>query len=160
MQVEGRKQFVCDFCSKVCKSKGGLTRHRNSKHPSEQGQSSRAVPQPTQIVSSEKVRAFIGDIGQHLTDEKLHKKEYIAEVSKLHPSDSFVQFLNTILSKFKRRKNHNKLLEQFYGKTTAHWKEYFNPCKDQKIVFLMLIHLPERLVSFLEDSQDTSSAKV
>ena len=54
-KVEGRKQFPSDFCSKVCKSKGGLTRHQNNKHPSEQGQSSRSLPEPMQIVSSEKV---------------------------------------------------------------------------------------------------------
>ena len=113
-----------------------------------------------QIFSSKKVEALISDIGQHLTDEKLYKKERIAEVLKLKPSESFVKFLNNILSKFKRQKNHNKLLEQFYGKTTAHWEEYFNPCKDQQIVFLMLIYLPEHLVAFLENSQDTSSAKV
>ena len=159
-QVEGRNQFPCDFCDKVCKSKGGLTRHRRSKHTAEQGQSSRAVPEPLQVVSSEKVKELIGDIGKHLTDEKLYKKEDIAEVLKLQPTDSFVKFPNSILSKFKNRKNHNKLLQQFYGKTNAHWEEYFHPCKAQKIVFLMLIHLPERLVAFLEDSQDKSSPKV
>ena len=146
-----RKHFPCDFCSKICKSKGGLTRHRNSKHPNEQGQSSRSVPEPMQVVSGEKIKELIGDIGQHLTNERLYKEEDIAEVLKFQPSDSFVKFLNTILSKFKRRKNHNKLLEQFYDNTTAYWKEYFNPCKDQKVVFPMLIHLPERLVAFLED---------
>ena len=104
-----------------------------------------------QVVSGEKIEELIGDIGQHLKNERLYKEEHIAEVLKLQPSDSFVKFLNTILSKFKRRKNHNKLLEQFYGNTNAYWEEYFNPCKDQKIVFLMLIHLPERLVAFLED---------
>ena len=87
LKVEGRKQFPCDFCSKFCKSKGGLTRHRNSKQPSEQGQSS--LPEPMQIVSSEKVEALISDIGQHLTDEKLYKKEHIAEVLKLKHRESF-----------------------------------------------------------------------
>ena len=86
-----------------------------------------------QIVSSEKVEALISDIGQHLTDEKLYKKEHIAKVLKLKSSESFVKFLNNILSKFKRRKNHNKLLEQFYGKTTAHWEEYFNPLRIKRL---------------------------
>ncbi|CAB3991300.1 Zinc finger, C2H2 type family [Paramuricea clavata] len=31
--VEGAKHFQCPDCPKVCKSKGGLTRHRRSKHP-------------------------------------------------------------------------------------------------------------------------------
>ena len=31
-EIEGKKSFECDKCDKVCKSKGGLTRHTNSKH--------------------------------------------------------------------------------------------------------------------------------
>ena len=31
LEMEGKKSFHCDVCSKVCKSKGGLTRHHNSK---------------------------------------------------------------------------------------------------------------------------------
>lgn len=31
-EIEGKKSFPCDKCEKVCKSKGGLTRHTNSKH--------------------------------------------------------------------------------------------------------------------------------
>jgi hypothetical protein len=95
-QAERRNQFPCDFCDKVCKSKGGLTRHRRSKHTAEQGQSSRAVPEPLQIVSSKKVKELISDIGKHLTDEKLYKKEDIAEVLRLQPTDSFVKFFNGI----------------------------------------------------------------
>ena len=97
LKVQGRQQFPCDFSSKVCKSKGGLTRHRNNKHPSEQGQSSRSLPEPMQIVSSEKVEALISDIGQHLTNEKLYKKEHLAEVLKLKPSESFC--LNNFMAK-------------------------------------------------------------
>ena len=31
-EIEGKKSFPCPNCTKVCKSKGGLTRHTNSKH--------------------------------------------------------------------------------------------------------------------------------
>ena len=30
-EMEGKKTFECNICAKVCKSKGGLTRHQNSK---------------------------------------------------------------------------------------------------------------------------------
>ena len=30
--IEGKKSFPCPKCIKICKSKGGLTRHTNSKH--------------------------------------------------------------------------------------------------------------------------------
>ena len=31
-EIEGRKSFPCSKCDRVCKSKGGLTRHTNYKH--------------------------------------------------------------------------------------------------------------------------------
>ena len=31
-EIEGKKSFLCPNCTKVCKSKGGLTKHTNSKH--------------------------------------------------------------------------------------------------------------------------------
>ena len=31
LEMEGKKSFYCNVCSKVCKSKGGLIRHHNSK---------------------------------------------------------------------------------------------------------------------------------
>ncbi|CAB4043282.1 PREDICTED: uncharacterized protein LOC107328053 isoform X2, partial [Paramuricea clavata] len=37
-EVEGNKQFPCEFCEKICKSKGGRTKHQRSKH--ELGESS------------------------------------------------------------------------------------------------------------------------
>ena len=32
LEMEGKKSFHCDICSKVCKSKAGLTTHHDSKH--------------------------------------------------------------------------------------------------------------------------------
>ncbi len=32
MKIEGTKSFECEKCGKICKSKGGLTKHTNSKH--------------------------------------------------------------------------------------------------------------------------------
>ena len=151
LKVEDRKQFPCDFCSKVCKSKGGLTTHQTNKHPSEQGQSSRPLPESMQIVSSEKVEALISDIGQHLIDEKLYKKEHMAEVLKLKPSELSCQ-------NSKGEKITTSCWNNFMARQLLTGKNILT--SDQKIVFLMLIHLPERLVAFLEDSQDTSSAKV
>ena len=31
-EISGEKAFPCDSCDKICKSKGGLTRHTNAKH--------------------------------------------------------------------------------------------------------------------------------
>ena len=32
VEIEGKKSFPCPNCDKICKSKGGLTKHTNAKH--------------------------------------------------------------------------------------------------------------------------------
>ena len=39
------ESFICDQCSKVCKSKRGLRRHKNTKHAQQ------TIPQPTNSTS-------------------------------------------------------------------------------------------------------------
>ena len=39
------ESFICDQCSKVCKSRRGLTRHKNTKHAQQ------TIPQPTNYTS-------------------------------------------------------------------------------------------------------------
>ena len=105
----------------------------------------------------ENIAGLIRDIGEHLVDEKLYKEEHTAEIFKLKPSDSFVTFINQLLSRFKRKRNQDKLLKEFYGGTNSNWKEYFHPYEEKKVVFLMLIHLPERLIGFLEQKDKVAS---
>ena len=50
-----------------------------------------------------------------------------------------------------------KLLKEFYGGTSSNWKEYFHPYEEKKVVFLMLIHLPKRLIGFLEQKDKVAS---
>ncbi|XP_028392704.1 uncharacterized protein LOC114517561 [Dendronephthya gigantea] len=153
-EVEGKKQFPCNFCEKVCKSKGGLTKHQRSKHVEQVGESSSSSKIEKNVLSVENVCSIIRDIGRHLVDEKLYKEEQTAEIFKLSPTDLFVSFVNQLLLKFKRKRNQDKFLTEFYGNSYANWKKFFHPYGEQKIVFLMLIHLPQRLIGFLEKGQD------
>ena len=103
-------------------------------------------------IAFEDIQSVIRDIGRYLSDENIFKKEQITEVFNLQPSDSFLAAMNKLLSKFKLKKNQDKLLQEFYGLANANWKEYFHPCSDPKVVFPMLMHLPERLIRFLEQA--------
>ena len=115
---------------------------------------------PANVITLEKTKSFIRDIGGYLTDKKLYKPKQISEVFKLEPSESFVNFLNDIVLKFKRKKSKDKFTKEFYGNTNPHWQEYFRPYPDKKIVFLMLIHLPERLTYLGQDINETSEPEV
>ena len=142
-------QFPCDYCPKICKSKGGRTKHCRSKHVGEMEEGSCSSENSVSI-TPEDIQSVIRDIGRYLSDENIYKKEQITEVFNLQPSDSFLAAMSKLLSKFTLKKNQDKLLQEFYGLGNANWKEYFHPCSDPKVVFLMLIHLPERLIRFLE----------
>ncbi len=89
-----------------------------------------------------------------MANEKLYKKEQTAQIFKLYASESFVSFVNQSLLKLKRNRNQDKFLKEFYGNAYANWDEYFHLYGEQNMVFLMLIHLPQHLVGFLEKRQD------
>ena len=80
------------------------------------------------VILMNKTKDIIRDVGRYLTDEKLYKPEQVAEVFKLEPSESFVNFLNDL--------------------------------EDQKMVFLMLIHLPERLLICMEQDKGPYESEV
>jgi hypothetical protein len=103
----------------------------------ELGESSTSSSTRDIVITMDKMRDIIRDIGHYLTDEKLYKPEQAAEVFKLEPSETFVKFLNDLL-KLKRKKSKDKFLKEFYG-INANWHEYFHPYLDKKMVFLMLI---------------------
>ena len=140
----------------MCKSKGGRTKHQRSKHADELGEgSSSSASTAVNWITADQTRTIIRDIGKYLTDEKLFQTKQIEEVFKLEPSAHFVSFLNDILDKWKRKKSKEKFLKEFYGSTNTHWQKYFHPYPDKKMVFLMLIHLPERLLLFVERNDST-----
>ena len=124
------------------------------------GESSTSSSAANVVIALDKTRSIIRDIGRYLTDEKLYKPKQAAEVFKLEPSESFVKFLNDILVKLRRKKSKDQFLKEFYGNTNAHWQEYFHPYPDKKMVFLMLIHLPERLLTCIEEDIKPSDSEV
>lgn len=148
----------------MCKSKGGLTRHTRSKHLTVESKTTTSKSKheskkqiPT-YVSEESVLTLIREIGKYLTDEKIYPSKQVADVFTLKPTQSFLQDVNALLHKFHRKKDRDKFMKEFFGKMYGSWKDYFHSCNDHKVAFLMLVNLPERLLTTLknEDSQVTS----
>ena len=88
--MEGKKQFPCGICKKVCKSKGGLTKHQRSKHAEQLGESSSSSMLAENVVSVENIRTIIRDIGRHLVDENFIKRNeqqrYLSFTQVIHLS--------------------------------------------------------------------------
>jgi hypothetical protein len=150
----------------VCKSKGGLTKHFRSKHLAVNTGSNtdkatkKAKKQIPCYVTEEKILSIIREIGKFLTDEKIYPKKLVAEVFNMQPSKSFVDDINALLDKFHRKNDRDRFMKEYYGKMYGSWKEYFHPFSNHKVVFMMLVNLPERLITLLQDSQVTNEDTV
>ena len=146
----------------MCKSKGGRTKHIRSKHDVEASKveginvGAKTKPIPS-YVTEEKVLSLIREIAESLKDEKIYPTKQVDAVLTLRPNKAFVQDINALLHKFHCKKDRDRFMQEYYGKMYALWKEYFQPCKDHKVAFLMLINLPERLIILNKDGSEASS---
>ncbi len=46
-------------------------------------------------------------------------------------------------------------MKDYFGTMYHSWKEYFHPLSDQKVVFLMLVNLPERLITLIPKGSES-----
>ena len=138
----------------MCKSKKGHTKHIRSKHDVEASKveginvGAKTKPIPS-YVTEEKILSLIREIAESLKDEKIYPAKQVDAVLTLRPNKAFVQDINALLHKFHCKKDRDKFMQEYYGKMYALWKEFFQPCKDHKVAFLMLLNLPERLSKIL-----------
>jgi uncharacterized C2H2 Zn-finger protein len=153
-EIEGRNVFPCSFCEKICKSKGGLTKHTNSKHGD-------AVGRPnTNLLDKDKLNSIVSIIKQNIIDEKLYGTAIETSVQKVSATEKLFEEVQRIYSTFCRNKNQDKLLKSLYGlmsKSTT-----LLNFEDSRITNLIMIHIPDHLIGFYnspsnpdEDSMET-----
>ena len=136
----------------MCKSKGGLTSHVRSKHSSTGVESSSGNDKPIPCYLTEgKAVMMVKEIGKFLADEKMYPEKKVTKVSNLRPSKSFLADINTQLHRFYRKNDRDRFMKDFFSNMHGSWKEYFKPCDDHIVVFMMLVHLPERLIALVQD---------
>ena len=135
-EIEGNKSFPCASCTKVCKSKGGLTRHINSKH-------------------REAATTSESDRLARENNFSLENLTGIVEAIKT----SLITVLKTLFDdvlplydKFCRKKNQDKLLEEFYG-LIPNANKYLN-CPDSNAATIIMIEIPDRLAGFFKVCQN------
>ena len=87
--------------------------------------------------------------------QHIYPKPVIDTVSKQKPSENFLKFIRKVLGLFCRKRNQDAMLAMFYGEIVKVWKLYFPPCDKQIATNVLLIHLPQKLVSYHKTASNT-----
>ena len=143
-EIDGERVFPCSQCEKVCKSKGGLTRHTRSRHPDDKQDKTRAA------LTKEAVASIIELIKVKLKEENLYGTEIMASLATVSSTDALFDALQPLYTTFCRKNNQDKLLECFYG-LIPRSRDLLN-CDNYKVANLVFIHIPEHLVGFYSTS--------
>ena len=143
-EIEGQNVFPCSKCSKICKSKGGLTKHTNSKHG---GTSTPASVANVKPLCKETLISFVSAITRNVIDEHLYGDEIEAAIKKASVTQGLLDKVVPLYNKFCKNRNQDKLLESFYGLMPESAK--LLNCKDSRVANIVMIHIPDHLVGFV-----------
>ena len=83
----------------------------------------------------------------------------VTAASRLKPSVEFLDFVSEILNKFSRKRSQDVLLSVFYTEIYSKWKSFFPSCNDQKVVNLVLIHFPQKLIAYYKNAASVTTAE-
>ena len=142
IEIEGKKSFPCAKCDKVCKSKGGLTRHTNSKHSGAGAVGSGEITNETALCE-DTVASIVESIKTKLIEEDLYGAEINTGLCNVSSSENLFKALLPLYNIFCRKKNQDKLLESFYGLIPRSC-ELLN-CQDYRVTNLVMFKLVGRL---------------
>ncbi len=144
LEMEGKKSFHCDICSKVCKSKGGLTRHHNSKHAEFTSGKCHEENVPGMALDPSTTDGFVETIKTRIIEENLYGKEINLALQKIKSMPKLYQSLLPIYQTFCWKKNQDNLLKVFYGLIPQSCN--LLNCDDFRVANLIMIQLPDFLV--------------
>jgi hypothetical protein len=147
-EIAGQKSFPCTQCDKICKSKGGLTRHTNSKH-GDGGEDVINAP----VLCPESVSVLVETIKAKIIKENFYGDTINASVKAISSTLALCNALSPLYKTYCHKKDQDKFLESFYGlmlKSTE-----LLVCQDSRVANLIMIHLPEHLIAFSHSSQST-----
>ena len=111
-------EFVCESCSKVCKTKRGLTRHKNAKHASNDAQSPEMITEQSKV-NAEIFHQILNECTEKcFADQCLPEKtrEKFSKQNLVFSSDDALQLLckfQSILTNFNG--DAEKFYAEFYG---------------------------------------------
>ena len=110
VEIEGQKEFPCTKCDKICKSKGGLTRHSNSKHRGESVDSGSRV---NTGLCQATMASIVETIKNNIIQENIYGDEINTSLKTVSAGEALFKAILPLYKTFITKKNQDKLLEDF-----------------------------------------------
>jgi uncharacterized C2H2 Zn-finger protein len=148
-EIGGEKQFPCDSCDKVCKSKGGLTRHVTSKHRDKGYEASKDIP----ALTKDGLISIVNKIKLNITNEGCWDKQITSDLKKITSNDSLFDAVLPIYKRFCVKRNQDKFLTEFYElipTSSALFK-----CANQPLCSLVMISMTDHLVALFKSDHNS-----
>ena len=159
-EISGEKAFPCDSCEKICKSKGGLTRHMNAKHKPKTAYGGRNVASSVAKLTKEELFSIVEKIKAKITKDGFWDDEVTADMASIKSNDTLYNHIQPVYERFCHKRNQDKFLMEFYELIPKSCGML--QCENQQICSLLMISMPDYLVSlfkgYVTDEQQASTS--
>ena len=82
-EISGEKNFPCESCDKICKSKGGLTRHKNAKHGNRSTAGKDDVPSSNISLTKEDLKSIVDKVKKKIKDDTFWDSEMTSNMASI-----------------------------------------------------------------------------
>ena len=159
-EIGGENQFPCDRCDKVCKSKGGLTRHVNSKH---RDKGCKASNLDIPALTKDGLCSIVNKIKLNIRNEGYWDQQITSDLENIASNDSLFDAVQPIYQRFCIKRNQDKFLTEFYELIPT--SSGILNCGNQPLCSLVMISMTDHLVALfksdhnIEQTTSSSSSK-
>lgn len=147
-EISGEKSFPCNSCEKVCKSKGGLTRHVNAKHGNKSTKGQDNIPSSMPSLTKEELSSIVDKVKAKITKDGFWDSEMTSNMASVTSNDSLYNHILPIYQGFCRKKNQDKFIMDFYELIPN--SSGLLKCQNQQLCSLIMISIPDHLVSLFK----------
>ena len=113
-EISGEKTFPCESCDKICKSKGGLTRHKNAKHGNRSTVGKDNVSSSNISLTKEDLKSIVDKVKKKIKDDTFWDSEMTSNMASVTSNDSLYNEILPIYERLRRKLNQDSFLTDFY----------------------------------------------
>ena len=156
--MAGEKAFPCINCDKVCRSKAGLTRHVNAKHGDKASAKVKEALSPSiAALTEEELASIVDKIKAKIIKDGFWDSEMTTNLIEVNSTKALFNHILPIYQRFCRKRNQDTFLMDFYELIPK--SSVLLECDNQQVCSLIMISIPNHLVSLFKKSQQEPASE-